>query len=42
MKWLINNLNTEEDNRTDGAKQMTDWMMTHDRGLLIAPTGYIL
>ena len=40
MKWLIDNLNSGQDNRPDGAKQMTDWMMTHGRGLLIAPTGY--
>ena len=40
MKWLIDNLNYGQDNRPDGAKQMTDWMMTHGRGLLIAPTGY--
>ena len=40
MKWLIDSLNNGQDNRPDGAKQMTDWMMAHDRGLLIAPTGY--
>lgn len=40
MEWLINILNGEEDTRPPGAKQMTDWMMTRQRGLLIAPTGY--
>lgn len=40
MKWLIDNLNTGQDNRPTGAKQMTDWMLSHQRGLLIAPTGY--
>lgn len=40
MEWLINILNGEEDTRPPGAKQMTDWMITRQRGLLIAPTGY--
>ena len=40
MKWLINILNGAEDTRPPGAKQMTDWMMSRQRGLLIAPTGY--
>jgi len=40
MEWLINILNGAEDTRPPGAKQMTDWMMSRQRGLLIAPTGY--
>lgn len=40
MEWLINILNGAEDTRPPGAKQMTDWMITRQRGLLIAPTGY--
>lgn len=40
MEWLINILNGEEDTRPPGAKKTTDWMMTRQRGLLIAPTGY--
>lgn len=40
MEWLINILNGEEDTRPPGAKRITDWMLRHQRGLVIAPTGY--
>ena len=40
MEWLINILNGEEDIRPPGAKRITDWMLRHQRGLVIAPTGY--
>jgi len=40
MQWLITNLNTGQDNRPPGAIDTTNWMLSHQRGLIIAPTGY--
>ena len=40
MQWLIDCLNGGPDNRPAGAKETTDWMINHQRGLIIAPTGY--
>lgn len=40
MEWLTNILNGEEDTRPPGAKRINEWMLSHQRGLVIAPTGY--